>query len=168
MSKWLRFKTTDGLDAVVQVGSATRKIEDGTIGVWDATDPECCRMVHPDDADRVWGELVAMCETPKLYGQGDTHGWCGPPLTYSRRTLDNGDTEIVLRSFTHVRGKGLLFEASNGIRICSWSGPDWYPNTLAVQGRVTTVDNFPILIPAADWPRVKQALDEYGAKEVGA
>lgn len=95
-----------------------------------------------------------------------------PPLTYTATVQPNGDATIVLGEGTHERGSGngFLFTATNGITVWSHTYPCWCTrrSELYLQGRSHTSDHNPIPIPAADWQRVKQALDEYGAVQTNA
>lgn len=66
MPTWFRFKDSDGDELVYDLGTFRQiaiRCPGGIVAV-------CGNSIHPDDADRVWGELCAMCETPKLYGCG--------------------------------------------------------------------------------------------------
>ncbi len=93
-----------------------------------------------------------------------------PPLTYTANIQPNGDVTIVLGEFTHERDAGRLFEATNGVSVWTRVSPEWYQRKgeLYLQGCVHLSDSDEITIPAADWPRVKQALDEYGAVRTNA
>lgn len=93
-----------------------------------------------------------------------------PPLTYTATVQPSGDVTIVLGEGTHERNYQGLFVAMNGVRIHTEAHPNWYPScrVLCVQGKDNRQDHNPITIPAADWQRVKQALDEYGAVQTNA
>ncbi len=95
-----------------------------------------------------------------------------PKLTYTATTHPNGDVTIVLGNWTGVyqRCSQQVFRATNSVYIYSCYTPEWSPgeNFLYVHGRTAYADHIPIHIPAADWQRVKQALDEYGAVQTNA
>ena len=91
-----------------------------------------------------------------------------PPLTYAVRITEAVEHELQFRTCGDIRRRGLVLHAKNGVELRSVSCPDWRGdvNTLFLPGDDLRHDDHNVPIHAADWPRVKQALDEYGAVEV--
>jgi hypothetical protein len=60
------------------------------------------------------------------------------------------------------------FEASNGVDLRSAHLPAYCTDELYVRGEDNENDNLSLHIPAAQWPRIKLAIDEYNAKYASA
>jgi len=62
-----------------------------------------------------------------------------------------------------LTNKGKVFESTNGIRIISFSVPDFYHKTLYIFGTITSklLNNYQILIPKEIFSQVKLAIIEY-------
>ena len=59
MPTWIRFKTASKDEVVCQLKGGS-KASDGEVRGWELDGS--IWKVHPDDADRVWEQLCAMCE----------------------------------------------------------------------------------------------------------